>query len=325
MQYRCGRRCMLLLFCFVFIGLAPAAARAGRLANEQNEPVNGTVTAEADDELEEIEEVEIIEEVAEIAPGGPPAEFDGQNTIRRDRAINVLTARPVRAKSLSLIIDHRPNKRFWSGEDAFFNYLGLDGGGLKIGLGLRYGILDDLDVGLYRLNDAGIDRFDTYEFDARFRFLNQQAHGLDMAVRAGFSWFAQPDTDDGLGGFGQLLVDRIFFDSLLVGVGFTFHSDSSNDVKTDKDKGYSGAVMGALEWRSLTWMALSGEVSAALLGYKADWPAFSFGVKLLTHRHSFALLVSNTQYIATDGVGANTWRDFGDLLFGFRIVREFNF
>lgn len=289
-----------------------------------------SVSAQTRAEVEEVEEVEEIEEVemvedGEAAPGTVLAdEFDGDNAIRRDRGVNILTARPLRSQSFQLIIDHRAFENFWAGEDAFFNFLGLDGGGLKIGLGLRYGIIDDLDVGFYRLNDAGLDFFDTYEFDARWRFLKQEKHFVDAAVHLAYTWFVQPDTKDASGIGAELFVNRIFFGTLLIGAGFSFHSESSNDEKAQDDKGYSGAVTGVIEWRILRWLGITGEIAARVLGYGSEYPAFSLGLKLLTHRHSFLLLVSNAQYTTTDGIVTNSWRGMADLIFGFQIIREFN-
>jgi hypothetical protein len=60
----------------------------------------------------------------------------------------------------------------------------LDAGGLKIGLALRYGILDDLEVGVQRVSN-GVDIFDTCQFDAKYRALHADRFFVDVAVRAG--------------------------------------------------------------------------------------------------------------------------------------------
>lgn len=287
-----------------------------------------------DEAVEDVEDVEVIA-ASDEKKGFFPTEFDGPTAVRRDRGLNILTARATRPMALTFVIDHRPYMELAGNEaeDVFFDYLGLDGGNLKIGLGLRFGILEGLDVGIYRLNDGGTVPFDTYEFDVRYAFLNQERFFVDVAVRAGLSWFSQKDADDAVGGYGEIFIDRIFFDMLLIGAGFQFHSDSSSDVKTRDDTPYSGAVLGVIEWRMIKQLALVAEVAASVLGYGSEYgnakrpsiPGFSMGLKILTHRHTFALMVSNTQFINADGIVSNSWRDFSDILFGFQILREFNF
>ena len=287
---------------------------------EEEVPSNDDEPEEA---VEVIEEIEVVAAVDADESGFFPSEFDGVNAIRRDRGVNVFTARTTRKQALVFTVDHRPFENLFSGEDAFFNFLGLDGN-LKIGLGLRYGIIDGLDVGMVRLNDAGV-LFDAYEWDLRWGFLRQEKHHIDASVRAGVTWFSQKDAKDAAGGFVQAFVDRVFFDMLLVGLGFAFHSSSTNDDKLSTDAAYSGAILGVVEWRMVRWLAWTAEVSASVMGYRSDWPALAFAVKFLTHRHSFSLILTNTQFIAADGIVSNSGRDFTEIVFGFQIIREFNF
>jgi len=247
--------------------------------------------------------------------------YNGPGSPRTERGINIPLARPTRAGALLLVIDHRAGQTFL--EDAWTDYLGLDAGALKIGLGIRYGILDDLDVGIYRLNNT-IEIFDVYEIDARWRFLNQAEHHLDTALRAGVTWFVQPDMDDAVGFYGQLLADRVFLDQLLLAGGFLFHSESSNDRKSLDDVAYSGALALVIEWRFIDLLALNAEVAVNVLGYGSEWPAFAFALEVITHRHTFALVFSNTQYVTADGIVAGSWRGFEELVFGFQITREIN-
>ncbi len=288
---------------------------------------NGESIEEGDPSTGKAEDSEVIEVVDPVLveDGFFPSEFDGEAAVRRDRGINVLTARTVRKRALLFIVEHRPYESLFSGEDAFFDYFGFDGGNLKVALGFRFGILDNLDVGITRLSDGGKVAYDTYEFNARYAFLNQQKHQIDAAVVGGVTWFAQKDAKDAAGGFGQLFIDRVFFDMLMVGVGFAFHSESSSDVKSTKDDAFSGAVTGLLEWRMIDRLAFTAEVGASVFGYKEKWPALSFGLKVLTNRHVFTLMLTNTQFILADGIVANSWREPSDWVLGFQIVREFDF
>jgi hypothetical protein len=226
-----------------------------------------------------------------------------------------------------LIIDHRPYQGLASGqaEDVFFDYLGFDSGNLKIGIGLRYGIIEGLDVGFSRINDGRTVAYDTYEFNARYAFLRQKKHQIDASIMAGASWFVQKDRQDAAGGFAQLFIDRVFFDMLLVGVGFGFHSESSSDEKAQTDNAFSGAVLGVIEWRMIERLALCGEIAANVFGYGEKWPAFSLALKILTTRHVFSLMLTNTQFMLSDGIVTNSWRGASDWVFGFQIAREFSF
>lgn len=270
---------------------------------------------------EDVEEIEQVTDVEQVSPTGC---FDGPNWPRVDRAVNQFTARPVRAGALVFSIDHRTRQSFLTGEDELWrDYLGLDAGGLKIGLGFRFGILDDLDVGLYRLNGTA-EAFDSYELDLRYRILSQPDFPLDLAVRAGFTGFVHPGDIYAIGYLAQLLLDRVFADQLLVGLSVMFHSDSSNDEKSVDDENGSLGLGAQIEWRFLDWLAWDLEVGVNLAGYGSDWPVFATSLKVLTHRHSFSIVFSNNQYMAADGQVANTWRGFDDLILGFQITREFN-
>jgi hypothetical protein len=263
------------------------------------------------------EEIEEISNVEEVVPEG----FDGANRARVERAVNLGAARTTRARSLLFTVDHRTNQPL--GDSDFNDYLGLDAGGLKVGLGLRYGITDCLEAGFFRLNGTA-EIFDVYEFDAKWRALSQERFFVNLAVRGGVTWFVQPDVDDYAGFFGQVLVDRVLFDRLLLGAGLLFHSESSNDVKSLDDDAWSMAAQVIAEVRVLPWLAIDLETAINLAGYGADNPVFALGIKLLTHRHTFSLVFSNNQYISADGVVSNTWRGFDDIIIGFQITREIN-
>lgn len=265
----------------------------------------------AEEEVEEIEEVEVE---------GEDPRWDPSRVVQMDRAVNLMYAETVRRRSLVLFVDHRTFSPAFS-KDTWHDLFGFDAGGLRIGLGLRYGILDGLDAGIYRTSNAG-DPFDTYHFDLKWRFLRADRHFLDLAIRAGLSWFSQRNAPDAVGGFGQLLVSRTLWRRLTLATGLMFHSDSSSDQKRDTDTEWSLAVPGAVEVRILPWLAWNLEASFRVAGYGARWPAFSSAVKFLTPRHVFALVLSNTQYIGPDGVVANSRRGHRDFIVGFQVVRE---
>lgn len=258
-------------------------------------------------------EVEGIEEVT------PDSLWSDEAFPRIDRAVNLMTARTTRKHAFLFVVDHRNRQPI--DDEPFHDFLGFDGGGIKVGLGVRFGILDNLDVGLYRLNGTS-EVFDVYEFDLKFQILNQEKHFLDVALRPGVTWFSQSHGEDAAGFFGQALVSRKFCERYTLGSGLLFHSDSSNDTKTDRDDDHSLAVQALLDVRLISWISWNIEMAANVAGYGSGKPALATSVRFITHRHTFSVVLSNTQYMSADGVVANTDRGFGDLVIGFQITRE---
>jgi hypothetical protein len=181
----------------VVMVLAVSTARASDGATDTNPAVQQPSTppakpaaAPANAPVEEIESIDVVETTAPAA--GKVSKFDSAAwTDRRafpqiERTVNLLGATPVRAGAGQIIINHRAQEPF--SKNTFRDFFGLDAGGLKIGLGLRYSPIEDLDAGVYRLNGT-TEVFDTYEFDARYRFLRQDAHWCNVAARAGLTWY----------------------------------------------------------------------------------------------------------------------------------------
>jgi hypothetical protein len=237
-----------------------------------------------------------------------------------DRIINVLTPDPIGRGNLHLTIIHRARQSVT--ENAGRDYLGLDAGGLKIGIGLRYGLRDRADVGLFRLNGTA-ETFDTYEFDVRLRLLGGTTTPVTVALRPGFTWFAQPEEEDASGFFGQLLLERKFGKHLSCAAGVLYHSESSGDRKSAGDDEDSMALHGGFSIRLRPRFSLDGEVTSTVSGYGEDDPAVSMALRLFTYGHTFSLVVTNTQYISADGIVGNAWRPVDEPVIGFNITRLF--
>jgi hypothetical protein len=262
-----------------------------------------------------IENVEKIEEV------GNELQWDSPDLPRIDRVVNVQTAHTTRRHAFLFTIDHRAWKTFT--EHPVSDLMGFDLGAMKIGLGLRFGISDRLDAGLLRLNGTLTDyNFDTYDFDGKYQLFRQASHHVDLAVRGGVTWFNVAGAPDRSAFFGQLLVNREVSKRVRIGSGLLHHTDSYNDTKTSSDPKHSTAVPVTVEVRVLPWLTLNGEAVTTVSGYGSDFPAFSTSAKILTHRHTFSLVFSNTQYIGPSGIVTGSARGAGGLIFGFTIVRE---
>ena len=289
------------------------AAQPAAFVPAMDPPAAGAAPVPAADAVEQ------IETVLEVQPSDMAWSLD--SIPQAERAINIPFAQTTRKHALLLIVDHRAFQAAFN-KNTWHDFFGLDSGGVRVGLGLRFGILDGLDVGIYRLSNAS-DAFDTYEIDMKWRFLRADRHYLDVAIRAGLTWFSQRNADDAVGGFGQLLISRMLFKRLTLGTGVLFHSDSSGEMKSQRDTQWSLAIPGAVEIRILPWLAWNVEASVKVAGYGAKWPSFSTAVKFLTPRHAFSLILTNTQHVAADGLVANSNRDYKNLIIGFQIQREF--
>jgi len=284
----------------------------------------GASGAEDEEPIEELE----VSDFEVVDPEGP-ATWWGDAWPTLERVVSVPTALTLRQFTWEIVVDHRTwqpftDKSFFTAEhwrENFFDLVGFDAGALKIGLGLRFGILDELEVGAYRLNGAVL-AFDTWELDLKWQALKQADHWVNLAVRAGGTWFAQEDAPDAGGGFGQAIVDHLFWDRLRIGTGLMFHSDSTGERKSVDDTDWSLAIPAYLEVRILGWLAWNLEVTTNVAGWGDDWPNFASSLRFLTNRHTFSLVLSNYQYLSADGVVANSFRGFDELIVGFTITRE---
>ncbi len=239
-----------------------------------------------------------------------------------DRAISLLAGNTIPEKNFLFIVEHRNREPV--DEEPFHDLLGFDGGGLKIGLGMRYGFLDNLDAGVYRSNGTN-ESFDTYEFDVRWRLLVQNQHGIDLAIRPGFSIFTQKEEDDGSGVFAQLLASRTWGRRCFAGTGILYHSESSGAVKKNTDDEHSVAVSAFMDFFLFSWLTWNVESACSVNGYGADHPIISSSFKIFTYGHTFSIVFSNSQYTTADGIVSNSERGFGDTVIGFAITRTIPF
>ena len=266
------------------------------------------------------DDAEVPEEFEEVDVAVPLTDesktWFGAQYARVERVFNHMLGQTTRRGTILFIVAHRASSSL--DDEPLMNFFGFDQGNLKVALGLRYGIFDFLDVGILRTNNAG-DRFDTYDLDVRVHLLRQKLHYVDMAVRAGVTFFVQNDAEDATGVFGQLLVSRQFMNRFLAGTGVLFHNDSTNGGKRDDEDDSTAALLLAGEARVLGWLSVGGEVTAAILGFTRGDPAYTVGVKLHTHRHTFSIVVSNSQFMGADGIADTVTGS--DFFLGFNIIR----
>ena len=270
-------------------------------------------------------DIEVLTEVVDLQESQEPtAAWYGASFPTPVRILALPTARAHRAGGWELVIDHRSTSPIYdsssshSGADLWNSFAGLDSP-IRVGLGFRYGVIDDLDLGLYR---AGSARTDTYEFDARYQVLHQASMGIDLALRGGVTWFSQPNAKDAKGFYGQLLASRLLVNRVLLSAGAFYHSNSTNDTKFNQDKAWSLAFGGGAEVRVAAPLAIDAELLSCTAGYCSKNPTFSAGIKYITSRHTFAVVCGNTQYLTADGYITNTDSKWSRMSIGFNITRS---
>jgi hypothetical protein len=262
-----------------------------------------------------------VEQIGTIEDVGSDLQWDDPDLPRIDRVVNLQTAQTMRRHTFLFTVDHRAWQTFT--DHPLGDLLGFDVGAMKIAPGLRFGISDCLEVGLLRLNGTLADyNVDTYDFDGKYHLLHQSSQRADLAVRGGVTWYNEAGGPDRKAFFTQILVNRELGGRVRIGSGLLHHTNSYNDTKVSSDQKHSTAVPATVEVRILHWLALNGEVAATVNGYGSDYPAFATSAKLLTHRHTFSLIFSNTQYLGPGGIVTGSDRGAGGLIFGFTIARE---
>ncbi|MBD3419242.1 MAG: hypothetical protein GF398_03900 [Chitinivibrionales bacterium] len=237
-----------------------------------------------------------------------------------ERGFGLRLPRAVRHNSLLFAIDHRVLTSFL--DDPFHSYFGFDNG-VKVSLGLRYGLFGILDFGIIRTADE-LDPFDTYEFDVRFIVLTEDRFYVDASVAAGVDWFVQQDRDDASGFFGIAMIGRSLLERLYLSTGMIAHSNSTYTGKFASDADHSVALPVIANVRITNTFSLTGEFLQPLAGFATEYPYYGFGVKIATYRHTFALLASTSKYIATDGIVAGG-ADPAKPAIAFSITRTWNF
>lgn len=264
---------------------------------------------------------EAVEEVesADVAEVSSTAEWYSESFPAAERIFDQLTARTNRAGTIEMVITHRNATSIST--DPAFNFLGFDAGGLKIGIGLRYGIIDGLDVGVYRTNGSS---FDTYEFDGRYQLLTQENNFVDLAVRGGATWFVQKNMQDASGYFGQLLANRVLFERWLISANVSVHSSSSNPAKRKGDTDYTTGASLSSEYRFVDYFGIAAEIASGISGYRdGNMPIITVGPKFFTNRHTFAIVLSNSQALTSDSLITNSsLKNPKDWLLGFNVIRE---
>ena len=248
----------------------------------------------------------------------PSAGWDPETYAVADRAFSVQYPRLPPQGSLILSIDHRAFQPM--DEKPFSSLLGFDSGNLTIGLGVRYSLLDSLDIGVERYN-ATVTDYDTYEFNSRFQLLAEDRGLADIAIGGGLTWFDAESLSDEYGGMAEVLIGRTLFGKLYVTSGVMYHSRPAVMTGTEDVPHYSAAVLATANLLVMERVALVTEWSIPVAGAWEGSPAWSAGPKVYSFGHTFSLVVSNAHDISDDRLAAGSTR-WNHPIFGFTITRQ---
>ena len=266
------------------------------------------------------------------APPPPEVVYDDAliwgagSQVQLERALATPLPRTVLPQYLLLTIDHRNRQPMDS--RYFYDFLGFDAGGTKIGVGLRYGLTSRWDAGLQRINGTNPSA-DAFNLDTKYRVAVEAGWRPDVAILAGLTGYSDPDRRDSWGGYGALILGESFLSRLYLSAGAMGHTNSdAPDRRLENPKGAS-AVFGSAHLRLIHELALTGEFNAPVSGSpgpgrRSRSIGWALGFKVITPRHSLALLASNTQFYGMDGLASGARHNPNRAVFGFSITREFS-
>jgi hypothetical protein len=249
----------------------------------------------------------------------PSDTWNPTNCAFADRAFAILYPRVAPQGSLIVSIDHRANQPL--DRQPFSSMLGFDSGNLTIGLGVRYSVLDSLDIGLKRYN-ATLTDYDVYEFGPRYQLLSEDQSFADVAAGAGATWFDAETRSDEWGGMAQLLAGKTLLRRLYVTTGAMYYSRPSALTTEPDGPDYSVAVLASANLQMLSRLALVTEWSIPVAGVWEGDPAWSVGPKYFSWGHTFSVLVSNAHSISDDRLAAGAAKRNHPII-GFTITRQF--
>lgn len=258
----------------------------------------------------------IVVEIQEKNPA-PVEPKDPRPRLHHNRVLNQYRGMGLPLGVIQLIMTARPSLPFLDcpGSSA----LGLDIDP-AIGMGIRMGIWDGIDLGVLRNRSKD---FAVYEADIRVTFLDQSWAPVTLAVRGGAAFFARKYSSTGSAGFAELIVERTFWDRVLLLSTLAFHGDSTSSTKNATDINETIGVGSAVEVAVFDWLLLSADAMYGVSGYRERFLTFAVGPKLLAGNFSFAALVTSNDYVTLDGLIANTPRGALDkYLVGINVTGE---
>ena len=230
------------------------------------------------------------------------------------------------------------------GGDSFDDLLGLEDG-VKIGILFGYGITTNWDVMVQRQNGrdyTGLapgyeDRsYDLWDVMTKYKFLNEDEHGVDAAVSVGTTIFWQDDDNMEFAANAALLVEKSM-GRFRAGSGLLYTSLSAYEEESTaytatkyykneetfgapRPQNHTLAIPISLSLALNARHQLFGEAAFPVDGYDTgNGPSMAAGWRYNTPTHAYSLYLSNTANGSFNSAFTGGYRDDRLDLFGFDI------
>ena len=252
-------------------------------------------------------------------PATPPAQDDDPDRDPNDSQPDFYVATlntnlPMPKGKFNFRLTHRFTTTLGQGDlsDLFERFFGLDGGAI-IGLDLKYGLMRNLNVGVYRTSDR------TIQFSGQYNVLRDSNGPFGLSVIANVDG-TDNFSDEYSPGFGVVLSrelgDRgaVYFQPSYVG------GSNINDVADEDDYTVLAGVGARLRFSRNSYVFV--EASPRVAGFKPGVDLISFGFEQRYGGHLFQLNFSNG-FATTLGQVARGGTANDDWYLGFNLIRKF--
>ena len=241
------------------------------------------------------------------------------------------------------------NQQFVSAErgHAFNDLLGLEAG-VKVGIMFGYGIMENWDVTIQRVNgrgfvrdpDTGEGSYDLWDVMTKYKFLDENKHWIDASVSLGGTYFWQDEEVGEFAGNFALMAEKSIW-RFRVGSGLlytslsTYEAARSSQSGTAASKGYPNdyyasdapseadytvAIPVSLSFALTKNHQLFTEAAFPMAGYHTGGgPSITSGLSYNTPTHVYRVYLSNTANGSFNSTFTGGYKDERLDIFGFDI------
>lgn len=188
---------------------------------------------------------------------------------------------------------------------------------------MRTGVYEGIDLGVMRVRGPS---FSVYEVDARVKVADQSQAPMTLTIRGGATMFAPEDRNTSSGVLAEIIVERVFWDRVVLLGTAAYHGDSTSVAKGVEDTPETIAFGGAADIAVYKWLYVSGDAIYAISGYRKRHVTFAVGPKILSGNFSFSAHMTSNNATTMDGLIPNTTRgELSKYLIGVNITGEIPF
>jgi hypothetical protein len=238
------------------------------------------------------------------------------------------------------------NQQFVSAEkgNAFNDLLGLESG-VKVGILFGYGIMDNWDVTIQRVNgndytkDSGEPcTYDLWDVMSKYKFLDEDKHWIDASVSLGGTYFWQDEDVGRFAGNFALMAEKSIW-RFRLGSGLLYTSLSTYDNVNTAQSGneprksypndkygagdptaYTAAIPVSLSFALTKNHQLFTEAAFPMAGYYTEGgPSLTSGLSYNTPTHVYRVYLSNTANGSFNSTFTGGYKEDRLDIFGFDI------